>query len=71
VDIVDSKLEFLRRVQAAVEHTDHRALVEEVQTGIAAFDQHTVASMLSNELPMLLGRRLTERLCLMMCTVLS
>ena len=71
MDIVDSKLKFLSRVKAAVEHTDHKALVEEVQTGIITFDQHTVASMLTHELPLLLGRRLTERLCLMMYTVLS
>tara|TARA_Y100000361_G_C11005828_1_gene261749 strand:+ start:75 stop:368 length:294 start_codon:yes stop_codon:yes gene_type:complete len=60
--IVKNKLQLLNKLNQAVENDDREAFCDQCQMGAAYFDQETVTSLLSRELPLLLGDSLTERM---------
>ena len=59
---VESKLVFLRQLQNAIEARQIEDFLEMVDAGIGYFDEETVAALLSRELPLMLGDRLTWRM---------
>jgi hypothetical protein len=58
----ENRLQLLRKLNHAVETCDFEFFCDQCQMGVAYFGQETVSSLLSRELPMLLGRKLTERM---------
>ena len=59
---VESKLFFMRQLQHAVELNQIADFVEMVDAGVGYFDEETVAALLTRELPLMLGERLTYRM---------
>ena len=59
---VESKLIFLRQLQNAIEARQIEDFLEMVDAGVGYFDEETVSALLTRELSLMLGDRLTWRM---------
>ena len=62
MDLIEEKMLFLRQLKNAVEANDIDDFLEMVDAGITYFSEEAVAALLTRELPLLLGDRLTWRM---------